>query len=293
MIIKVRCTRIQKCLSICFACLVLNLGAHAQNSLPGQWLGQYAALYSLDGVRVVAAQGDTLYAGGQFNTNNNSLGLANYLARWTTNGWDAVGGGLNGPVQAIVVVGNDVYVGGTFTQAGGVTVNNIARWDGASWHALGAGLPGTPPASAPYEFIGAGVVNTLATDGTNIFAGGTFTSAGSVPAQYAAFWDGSSWNPMGQINAPVNALTFANGRLYAASRAIFTNPEDFSFASGVVQWVNGAWRTHGAEHGASINQGDFYAIAVNGPDIYVGGSFQEIGGGPNGVRRLFRRDRCQ
>jgi hypothetical protein len=272
--------RIQRSCFACFAFLFLHPSAHAQNAVPGQWLGQYAALYSMDGVRVVATQGGTLYAGGQFNTNN-STGLANYLAQWTTNGWVAVGGGLNGPVQAITVVGNDVYVGGTFTRAGGVAANNVARWDGASWHALGSGLLGTPPSTAPYGFIGAGVVNTLATDGTNLFAGGAFTSAGPVPAQFVAAWDGSSWSPMGLINAPVNAITFANDRLYAASTATFTNPEDFSFAGGIVQWVNGAWRPAGLNLG-SINQGNYYAIAVSGPDIYVGGDFQEIGGGPNG-----------
>ncbi|HKK20445.1 MAG TPA: hypothetical protein VJ983_03155, partial [candidate division Zixibacteria bacterium] len=46
-------------------------------------------------------------------------------------------------IKAIEVVGNDVYVGGTFngTIGGGTQyIRNIARWDGQSWHPLRGGL---------------------------------------------------------------------------------------------------------------------------------------------------------
>ena len=57
------------------------------------------------------------------------------------NTWNAVGTGLSDWVEAIAVVGSDVYVGGTFLDAGGSSdADRIARWDGASWHAVGTGL---------------------------------------------------------------------------------------------------------------------------------------------------------
>ena len=34
----------------------------------------------------------------------------------------------------------NVYVGGSFTQAGGIPAQNIARWNGSGWSSLGAGL---------------------------------------------------------------------------------------------------------------------------------------------------------
>ena len=37
--------------------------------------------------------------------------------------------GVNSTVAAIAVNGDDVYVGGTFTQAGGINATNIARWN--------------------------------------------------------------------------------------------------------------------------------------------------------------------
>ena len=45
-----------------------------------------------------------------------------------------IGGGL---VNALAVMGGNVYAGGTFTNMGGVAANRIAKWDGATWSALG------------------------------------------------------------------------------------------------------------------------------------------------------------
>ena len=37
---------------------------------------------------------------------------------------------MNATVNALAVSGNSLYVGGSFTNAGGVPANYIARWDG-------------------------------------------------------------------------------------------------------------------------------------------------------------------
>lgn len=47
--------------------------------------------------------------------------------------WHALGAGLNGEVNAIAVAGTDVYVGGHFTDAGGVAnADRIVRWGAIS-----------------------------------------------------------------------------------------------------------------------------------------------------------------
>ena len=52
---------------------------------------------------------------------------------------------MNSTVRALAVKDNDLYVGGSFTSAGGVPErNNIAKWaiggsDNSSWSALGSG----------------------------------------------------------------------------------------------------------------------------------------------------------
>src|SRR5689334_24518190 len=45
--------------------------------------------------------------------------------------------------NALLVSGSDLYVGGGFTNAGGVPASHIAKWDGSNWSALGGGLDNT------------------------------------------------------------------------------------------------------------------------------------------------------
>ena len=53
------------------------------------------------------------------------------------------GEGFNGTlVYAIAISGTDIYVGGSFTEAGNIYASNIAKWDGVNWSPLGAGLTG-------------------------------------------------------------------------------------------------------------------------------------------------------
>ncbi len=87
-------------------------------------------------------------------------------------------------VRALAVDGSgNLYAGGNFTTAGGVTVNYIAKWDGTSWSALGSGMNGT--------------VYALAVDASgNLYAGGGFTTAGGVAANNIAKWNGTSWSAL-------------------------------------------------------------------------------------------------
>ena len=48
--------------------------------------------------------------------------------------------GVDGEVNALAVdASGNLYAGGDFATAGGVTVNRIAKWDGTSWSASGLG----------------------------------------------------------------------------------------------------------------------------------------------------------
>ena len=43
---------------------------------------------------------------------------------------------FNQHVRSILVLGDEIYVGGDFTIAGGRMASHVAQWDGARWSAL-------------------------------------------------------------------------------------------------------------------------------------------------------------
>jgi hypothetical protein len=108
---------------------------------------------------------------------------------------------------------------------------------------------------------------------------------GSVPAHHIAMWNGSNWAALGLgttatgngVDAPVYALALLGGELYIGG--VFTNAyNDVGSgvpASRVARWNGSNWSVLG---GGMVSNGNgvsnaVYALAVNGPSLYVGGAF--------------------
>ncbi|MBN1511133.1 MAG: hypothetical protein JXB13_03895, partial [Phycisphaerae bacterium] len=140
--------------------------------------------------------GPALYAGGDFTTAGGVP--ARHIAKWNPGApgqWLALGDGVSGSpysnVHALGVLddgnGSALYVGGSFTVAGGVSASNIAKWDGTYWSALGAGMNLAVCALTAFD------------DGTGpaLYAGGYFTTAGGVTVNSIAKWDGAQWSALG------------------------------------------------------------------------------------------------
>src|SRR5207244_8699931 len=113
---------------------------------------------------------------------------ANYVAKWDGNGWSPLGSGMGGCrspycstyVLALAVSGSDVYAGGIFLAAGGLTANSIAKWDGNNWSTLGSGV-----GTGFYD----GTVWALAVNGSNLYVGGDFYTAGGLVVRGIAKWN--------------------------------------------------------------------------------------------------------
>src|SRR5262249_28154565 len=122
--------------------------------------------------------------------------------------------------------GPELYIGGTFTHAGGKETSCIARWDGEDWAAVGGGVD---------QEVNCLLVDTVGGQRALYVAGG-FTTAGGIPALGIARWDGVSWTALGSGVAGVRCLaTFDDGsgngqELYAGGGA-----------TGLQKWNGASW----------------------------------------------------
>ena len=91
--------------------------------------------------------------------------LANCIAAWDGNTWQALGAGVhhdeNAGIHALTVYNGELIAGGFFTTAGGAPCNHIARWDGSTWQPLGAGI------GDEYDSVGQGVCSGSVRRGAN------------------------------------------------------------------------------------------------------------------------------
>ena len=108
--------------------------------------------------------------------------------KWNGSGYEALGTGLTGTNVVIYTMArlkDDLYVCGSFTNAGGVAVQNAARWNGSTWTNLAEGITAS---TQPLILFGMGA----GPDG-RLYVGGYLDSAGALGVYDLAAWDGTNW----------------------------------------------------------------------------------------------------
>ena len=236
-----------------------------------QWDGTNWSAWATDNnglsqvIYALAPASDALYAGGLFYTAGRAV--ANQVGRWDGTNWSPLGGGIVGKVSlgrvaAAAFNGSDFYIGGTFTNSGGILASNIAKWNGSSWSSVGNANNS---------------VYALASDGGNLYAGGAFTSIGGVTASGIAKWNGSAWSALGSgLNNTVTALAWGADGLYAGGSFTASGTSNVSF---IARWDGANWVPLGTGTTNGVT-GTVRAIAVSGLTVYVGGLFTTAGGLP-------------
>ncbi len=230
-----------------------------------------------------------LYVGGNFTSIEGHP--ASNVARFDGTNWDALGGGVNGPVHAIVPISFNqpgAFVGGAFSTAinpdgSTVSVSNIAFWDHTQkrWLPVGGGLNS--------------VVYAMEVSGYELYAGGAFTQVVNGPVvNRIARWGFSSqrWEALGggidgQFMPEVRALAVGLGgnlssprfwrSVYVGGR--FTEATNTNggkvFCRNLMLWdgYDNHWRAMGNGVDDEVR-----ALALSGRDyyspLYVGGRFR-------------------
>jgi hypothetical protein len=237
-------------------------------------------------VQAIVRSGDTIYIGGRFDRvgPRTGPGVEVALDGSQNPGLPEISGAgpssLNGSGGGLSAVASDGsggwYIGGLFTHVGGVPRTNLAhiRAD----HSV-------DPSFNPYVND---AVHTLVVSGSTVYVAGLFTSIGGQPRNYIAALnaaDGSvkAFNP--NANAGIEALAISSDGsiIYVGGRftVIGSQPRISIAALNVGGPLDGtATPTFNPSATGTLGTGVVNALAISGSTLYVGGSFNTIGGQP-------------
>jgi hypothetical protein len=183
------------------------------------------------------------------------------------------GWSTNGIGRAVLVVGDTVYVGGSFSQAVPPSGSSAARANVAAFDLTTGALRTSFVANTN------GQVRALASDGINLFLGGDFTTVnGASRARLAAVDLATGAVDTGfraDASSTVLNLDVYNLRLYAVGY--------FTWLSGTQRNRVGAVRTNSGVIDTAFNPGANGAVkavvvSADGSRVYVGGMFTQVAG---------------
>lgn len=253
------------------------------------------------------------YIGGSFSQINgeSNTRIAHILANNTVDpDFDL---SLNNEVHALTIIGDDLYVGGYFTNANSIDVNRLIRVNKNTGAIDNSWLPG----------VLNGVVETVFVSGDIVHVGGSFNNiAGFGDQQYYAQFDINTAMPITSfsVNSTVNDMSADEDNLYISgsftqagsykSYLLSFDEEDifpeqtFPDANSTIEAIepdgNGGYYVGGSFsqlNGVSHSRlrhiladgtidADFlptvnstvHSITLDGNDLYIGGYFSEING---------------
>ena len=218
-----------------------------------------------------------LYASGNFSSAGGSP--ADGTARWDGESWTAMSNGTWGSWDLAVV---DDGSGPALYGAGGYLneldqYTSLIRWDGAIWSGIYSGK---------YNGVSGGIFAMTTFDdgqGPALYVGGYLESAGSMPANHIARWDGQEWSALGEgVNDVVRAMVVYDD---GSGPALYVGG-NFTTAGGqpanyIAKWDGSRWHPVGAGAINGLNNQVMVLHVhsdVNGTLLYAGGWFTMAGG---------------
>jgi hypothetical protein len=242
------------------------------------------------GVYAIAYHAGKVYAGGTF-VDVGGNPLADFLVVWNGSTWAPFctttmpgHATFNGNVNALQIIGNTLYVGGSFQDGAG-----IAAADYLLACDLTTGASSATVDSTVHSFSGSVYALTADSNGT-LYAGGTFINLEAIPqadhvAAYAGF---GIWTAMGTgpgvggsaVDSVVRSLTAHGTNMYVGTDSL--NVGSMAEADHVARWDGVAWHAVGANtantDGWFPTSASIDALSTYGSYVIAAGSFQNANG---------------
>lgn len=178
-----------------------------------------------------------------------------------------VAGGIYLSTECFAEDDTYIYIGGNFTNFNNIAnADYIARYhkeDGV-WSALNTGMDDV-------------VRDILVAPDGAVYACGNFLNAGGNAANRIAKWDGTDWSALGTgLDNIGRGMVFAGGYLYVVGS--FQNAGGGA-AKRVAKWSGAAW----SAVGAGLNSTAYCIAKDRAENLYIGGNFTDVDGGPIGT----------
>lgn len=240
----------------------------------------------------MAVVGSRLFISGNLQAINGVT--VKHIAAWDGSNWDALDGGLYfsrtgyyESVSSMAVVGNDLYVNGSFDRAGSMTVDSFARYDtvAGTWNAaptITVQIAGQTAARRPYQ---------LAAGPSSLYAAtsGVFETGHEIYR-----YNGSAWSLIGMTSgSPSSTCGYGITRPYVFTMTVigsslyiggcFTQVSQIDLAtsksyglvnaSNVARFDGSAWSALGSGLTGRVTESASY-----GTDLYMSGTIDTAGG---------------
>jgi hypothetical protein len=264
-----------------------SAGGNSKAKRVARWNGSsWSALgttpISNGSVFALAYHAGRLYAGGTF-VNAGGNPNADFLAVWDGSTWapfctpQGPDPAFTATVSALQIVGNTLYVGGSFADGAGIpTADYLVACDLTT---------GTARSTMLHDGDINGAVYALTADSNGtLYAGGQFINLADIPdADHIASYDGTSWQSMGggvAIDSYVRSLTAAGTNVYVGTDSV--NVAGIPTADHVARWDGSAWSAVGSNSAGTDGwfplSSTIDALATYGSTVVAAGSFQNANG---------------
>jgi hypothetical protein len=274
---------------------------NGDGTLTTAWSADLSASIGTATIKSMVLDGSTLYVGGLFDTIGGTAReclAALDVTTGTVLSWSAdLSTTAGDEATALLLVGTDLYVGGTFTSLGGVAIECLAHdsgiiYFGGTFSTVDGGTARNSLAAMSTAGVlqswnpnaATGIVRTMAIDSGIVYLGGRFTSiSGSTRNNAAAYSTAGvlqSWNPdINGINEQIRTLAIADSIVYLGGT--------YNSVGGTTRNHLAALHTDGTlqswdpsvtpNNGAGASNG-VYQLFVRDGNVYCTGQCSAVGG---------------